>query len=71
MQGGLNMAIDMEATWLRVGELAEHYQVGPEAIRRWVRDGKLRAVRIGREWRIRPEWVTEFEAALERIGGQP
>lgn len=67
MQGGQNMTIDMDARWLRVADLAAHYEVGTETVRRWAREGRIPAVRIGREIRFKPDDVRDFEANLERI----
>lgn len=30
-------------------------QVGDETIYRWIRQGKIKATKIGRDWRIHPE----------------
>lgn len=37
---------------LTVHETAEHLQVKESTIRAWIRNGKLRAIKFGREWRI-------------------
>jgi excisionase family DNA binding protein len=33
--------------WLRPAEVAEQFRVSEESVRRWVRDGELRAIRLG------------------------
>jgi excisionase family DNA binding protein len=51
-----------EARFLSTEEVAERLQVDEQTIRRWIKSGKLEAVKPGREWRIPP---TAFEALLE------
>ena len=38
-----------------VSEVAEYFRVDPESVRRWLRDGKLLGINLGRGpgWRIR------------------
>jgi excisionase family DNA binding protein len=38
-----------------VSEVAEYFRVDPESVRRWLRDGKLFGINLGRGpgWRIR------------------
>jgi len=31
-------------------EVAEHLAVSPKSIRKWLREGKLKGVRVGRLW---------------------
>ncbi|ADZ70985.1 helix-turn-helix domain-containing protein [Polymorphum gilvum] len=35
-----------------VREVADLLKVGEATVRRWIRDGELRAIDLGREWRI-------------------
>ncbi|MFA4953323.1 MAG: helix-turn-helix domain-containing protein [Candidatus Pacearchaeota archaeon] len=42
-------------------EIAEHWKVEPRTIQREVRRGKLTAVRIGRQFRIKGENILEYE----------
>jgi excisionase family DNA binding protein len=39
--------------WLTVPEVSEELKVHPATIRAWIKDGRLQAVRVGREWRVR------------------
>lgn len=41
-------------------EVAEILQVGRRAVYSYVRDGKLKAVKIGKEWRINEPDLKEF-----------
>jgi len=45
---------------LKPEEVAERLAVTPKSIRQWLREGRLRGIRAGRLWRIRPEDVEEF-----------
>jgi len=51
-----------EERFLSTEEVAERLQVDEQTVRRWIKSGKLEAVKPGREWRIPP---TAFEALLE------
>lgn len=59
------MAKDIEVYTLT--ELTEILQVTRRAIYNWIKDGKLKAVRIGREWRVTKENLEEFM----KTGTQP
>jgi excisionase family DNA binding protein len=48
--------------FLSTEEVAERLQVDEQTVRRWIKSGKLEAVKPGREWRIPPG---AFEALLE------
>ncbi len=37
---------------LTVDEAAARLKVQPDTVRRWLRSGKLRASKLGRDWRI-------------------
>ena len=43
-----------------VDELAEMLKVDPRTIRRIVERKEISAVRIGRQWRFRSDWVHEW-----------
>lgn len=43
-----------------VKDVAELLQVGEATVRRWIKDGDLRAIDIGRGWRIDPEDLDDF-----------
>lgn len=51
-----------EGRFLSTEEVAERLQVDEQTVRRWIKSGKLEAVKPGREWRIPP---AAFEALLE------
>ena len=43
-----------------VKDVADMLKVGEATVRRWIRDGELRAIDIGRGWRIAPEDLDDF-----------
>lgn len=50
----------MEEIYKSVPEVARIYQVKTITVRDWIRRGKLNAVKIGREYRIRQQDIEEF-----------
>ena len=42
-------------------EVAEMYRVKISTVWGWVRDGKLKAIKIGKSYRIKQEHLDEFE----------
>lgn len=54
--------------FLRVKDVAELLRIGEVAVRAWIRSGDLRAVHVGREWRIAPR---DLESFLERHANKP
>lgn len=49
--------------FMTVREVAELAQVGEATVRHWIKEGGLRAIDVGREWRIIPR---DLEAFFER-----
>jgi len=56
---------------LTVEEVAEVLGVNQETVRRYVREGQLRAARWGRRFHIRAEAVREFQADREVVVPDP
>jgi excisionase family DNA binding protein len=54
--------------FLSVKEVAELLKVGEVAVRSWIRNADLRAVNVGREWRIAP---ADLENFLQRHANRP
>lgn len=54
--------------FLSVKEVAELLKVGEVAVRSWIKNADLRAVNVGREWRIAPR---DLESFLERHANRP
>jgi excisionase family DNA binding protein len=49
-----------EMTFYTVGEVAERFRVTPQTIRTYIKEGKLRASRIGRPLLITSRALEEF-----------
>lgn len=54
--------VTVAPTWLKIAEAAKRAQCGEATIRREVRAGRLRAVKVGgrRSLRFRADWVDEW-----------
>ncbi|MCF8038969.1 MAG: helix-turn-helix domain-containing protein [Desulfohalobiaceae bacterium] len=46
--------------WLTVEEVANQCQVSSLTVRRWINAGELRAAKLGKSWRIKPEDLDAF-----------
>ena len=47
----------MPEEFYTVEEMADYLKVSEQTIRLWIRTGKVKAVKMGRAWRIRSEEV--------------
>jgi excisionase family DNA binding protein len=54
--------------FLSVKDIADLLKVGEAAVRSWIKLGDLRAVDVGREWRIAPR---DLESFLQRHANRP
>lgn len=45
-------ALSTDDELMTVAEVAEFFRVVPMTVYRWVQQGKIRGVRVGRTWRI-------------------
>lgn len=54
--------------FLSVKDVADLLKVGEVAVRTWIKHGDLRAVDLGREWRISPK---DLESFLQRHANRP
>ncbi len=41
-------------------QVAEILQITPEAVRRMLREGEIRAAKVGNKWRVREKAVEEY-----------
>ena len=48
-----NRPVPGEDPWLTVQQVGAELKIHPATVRVWIKDGRLRAVRVGREWRVR------------------
>jgi DNA binding domain, excisionase family len=46
--------------WLTAKEAADYMSVHPEALYVHLQRGELRSVKVGRRYRLKPEWCDEF-----------
>lgn len=58
LKRGEDMAKDIEVYTLK--EIEELLQVTRRTIYNWIKSGKLKAFRIGKEWRVTKEALEEF-----------
>lgn len=54
--------------YLTVADVAKQLQISEDTVRRWIKSGKLPALKIGKEWRIDPE---ELKSLLAQFRKQP
>lgn len=60
----------LSETFMTVKDIAELLKVGEVTVRHWIRDGDLRAIDVGREWRIAPVDLEDFLERHETVGRQ-
>jgi excisionase family DNA binding protein len=60
--------MDEEDRLLTVQEVSQYFRVGEESIRRWLREGKLEGISLGRGagWRIRKKAIEDLVASRLR-----
>ncbi len=61
----------MPARMLTLREVSDYLHVNPATVRRLVRRGQLRAIRVGRDLRFEVRVVDQWVAAGGSIVGQP
>jgi excisionase family DNA binding protein len=60
-----------EEKLLTVEQIAENLQVSDQTVRRWIRAGELRAIKLGRAFRIRESDLQEFLNARMTVTTAP
>jgi excisionase family DNA binding protein len=50
-----------EVTHLTVKQLAEHWGLQPDTIKKWARKRIIPAIKLGRDWRFSIEAIENFE----------
>ena len=53
---------DMKDKLYTVAELSQKWRISPQTVQRWIREGKIKAFKVGRSWRI-PEQA--FDIVLQ------
>ncbi|MHB1000418.1 MAG: helix-turn-helix domain-containing protein [Armatimonadota bacterium] len=56
--------------YLSVEEISSMLQINPKTIRRHIRDGKLKAVKVGSQWRVKREDLNSYMDSREIIKEQ-
>jgi excisionase family DNA binding protein len=51
------------ARWFSEEEIAERYGVSIFTVKRWRKSGRLKAKRLGRGFKVREDWLLEWENA--------
>jgi excisionase family DNA binding protein len=54
------MVINMEEKLLTASDVAKKYNFTSDAVRKWIKEGKLKAIRVGSRWRIPEESLQQF-----------
>ena len=49
--------VSSEDPWLTVPQVSSQLRIHPATVRIWIKTGRLAAVRVGREWRVRQSEV--------------
>jgi excisionase family DNA binding protein len=52
--------------YLTVQEIANKYKVTSAAVHKWIKEGKLKAIKMGRLWRIPESALQEFIKVSKR-----
>ena len=54
----------MADNYYKVAEIAKKFNVTPQAVYKWINEGKLKAVKIGESTRVRSDDLLEFEVPI-------
>jgi excisionase family DNA binding protein len=55
----------LEQTLLTPEQVAEKLAISPKTVKDWLREGRLKGIKIGRLWRIKPEDLQAFIQTAE------
>jgi excisionase family DNA binding protein len=50
----------MSTQWLKVEDIAQELDLHVNTVRGWIRDGKLKATKVGRDYRIKRQDYEKF-----------
>ncbi len=57
----------MPGELLTTREIAQRLKMSAYSVRRWIREGQLPAVKLGKEWRVREEDLVLFLARFSNL----
>ena len=61
----------MQETYYTVEQIAQMLQMHPKTVQRYIREGKLRAVKVGKGWRIGGHDLSVFTERVPQAGETP
>jgi len=60
----------MQETYYTVEQIAQMLQMHPKTVQRYIREGKLRAVKVGKGWRISGHDLSVFTESVPAQNGE-
>ena len=60
----------MQETYYTVEQIAQMLQMHPKTVQRYIREGKLRAVKVGKGWRVNGHDLSVFTESVPEQGGE-
>ena len=61
----------MQETYYTVEQISQMLQMHPKTVQRYIREGKLRAVKVGKGWRISGHDLSVFTESVPKNGEAP
>ncbi|WP_211750414.1 helix-turn-helix domain-containing protein [Paenibacillus sp. Marseille-Q4541] len=46
---------------LTIPEVMKHFKISDSSVRRLLKSGELKSIKVGMQRRIKPEWLKEYE----------
>ena len=60
----------MQETYYTVEQISNLLQMHPKTVQRYIREGKLRAVKVGKGWRVSGHDLSVFTESIPPSGGE-
>ena len=61
----------MQETYYTVEQISQMLQMHPKTVQRYIREGKLRAVKVGKGWRVSGHDLSVFTESAPQAGETP
>ncbi|HWQ98839.1 MAG TPA: helix-turn-helix domain-containing protein [Clostridia bacterium] len=61
----------MQESYYTVEQIAQMLQMHPKTVQRYIREGKLRAVKVGKGWRVSGHDLSVFTESVPQAGETP